>query len=304
MEGDLYTVLGVRRDATGSEIKQAFRRLARLLHPDRNQLDPAAAEERFKRVASAYEVLSDVRRRRLYDRSGERGPEGQPDSSAAAEGEPATAPGSVNGRRGPAAERRGFLNDLFGRSLRAARARRGANLSCSATLDLAEVVRGCEREVRVRGSDGAPDRVVRARIPSGVRDGERLRLRGLGRPGSRGGEPGDLLLTVHLRPHPHFSVEGVDLHLDLPVTPLEAYDGANVQIATPHGPMQVRVPARSQGGTTLRVPSRGVRRGTAEPGDLFLHLRVVLPTAEGLRDIYAHLDGAIREDVRQGLRSE
>ncbi len=303
VDGDLYSVLGVRRDASAGEIKQAYRHLARVLHPDHNGSDAAAAE-RFRRVSYAYEVLSDAAQRAIYDRYGEEGLGGATGGRPGAP--PVGSPGAAGARRaevGPSAGvGRTRVSEFFGGGRGGAASRRGGDLTCTAALDIAEAVRGCVREVRIKGSETASDRVVRVRIPPGVRTGERLRVPGLGRQGSRGGDPGDLWLVIRLRSHPHFFVEGGELHLRVPVTPLEAYDGASVEIPTPYGPAQVRVPARSQSGTKLRVRSRGLRRGREEAGDLILHLRVVLPTADGLGAVYGELDSAIGPGVRDGLR--
>jgi DnaJ-class molecular chaperone len=301
-DGELYSLLGVSRSATAIEIKRAYRRLAKLLHPDRNQAD-SEVEDRFRRVAHAYGVLSDARKRKIYDRCGEEGLGG---AGAPRSGSEATAEPTVGGRRrassGPAANvGQVTARELFGPSGGPA-PRQGANLSCVASLDLAEAVRGCVREVRIKGTNASPDRRVRVRIPAGVVGGERLRVRGLGRAGSRGGEPGDLFIVTRIRPHPYFFLEDGELHVHLPLTPLEAYDGAEIEVPTPHGPVQVRVPRRSQAGAQLRVRSRGIARGQSAPGDLRVHLRVVLPTVEGVREVYAKLDealvGAVREDLR------
>jgi curved DNA-binding protein len=171
-------------------------------------------------------------------------------------------------------------------------------------LELWEAVRGCERELRVKARRAGSPRLVRVRIPPGAQRGDRLKVRGLGREGSRGGEPGDLFLEIRVRDHEHFFLEGGELHAHLPITPLEAYAGATVAVPTPLGAVQVRVPPRSQPGMKLRVRGHGVRRGGGPLGDLILHLRVVLPTRDGLAALYRPLDEALGTSVRRGLRFE
>ena len=312
-QAELYTVLGVSRSASAEEIKQAYRRLARRLHPDRNADDPCAAES-FLLVTYAYGVLSDPRKRRRYDRMGEVGrrepPREGPPGDARSRAEPrAPAHEAQDAARVPGQptreEARGArFTGKSGGKRRFSLRRRGADLVCEVVLELWEAVRGCERELRVKVRRSASPRLVRVRIPPGAQRGDRLKVRGLGREGSRGGEPGDLWLDVRVRDHEHFFLEGGELHAHLPITPLEAYAGVTVPVPTPLGSVHVRVPPRSQPGMKLRIRGHGVRRGGAPPGDLILHLRVVLPTRDGLAALYQPLDEALGVGVRRGLRFE
>jgi curved DNA-binding protein len=293
--GELYTILGLSRGASAEEIKQAYRRLARRLHPDRNADDPVATE-RFRQVSQAYGVLSDERKRRIYDRRSRPPPRDATGAKARADepAEPETRP--VDGANAP--------DERAGRKRWGGIRRRGADLLSEVVVDLHEAVRGCERALRVKTGRSAVPRVVRVRIPPGVRPGEKLRVRGMGRPGARGGGPGDLWLRVRIRSHPHFFLERGELHGHLPVTPLEAYAGAVIEVPTPHGAIRVRVPPRSQPGTKLRVRELGIRRGHRTAGDLVLHLKVILPMSEGLVGLYRPLDEALGSGVRRGLRFE
>ncbi len=313
-DADLYTALGVGRGASAEEIKQAYRRLARLLHPDRNGDDPKAAD-RFRRISHAYAVLSDRRRRRLYDRFGEGGLRGSsarggterpdpagPDEASADVGSSGRASDQERRSEERDAPASTDFDELFRRMRRGRSRRRGADLVCEIFLELQEAVRGCVRELRVKGRAGAAPRMVRVRIPPGVQPGERLRLRGLGRPGARGGEAGDLWLRMRIRSHPCFFLERGELQAHLPITPLEAYAGATVTVPTPHGTVQVRVPPRSQSGMKLRVRGHGVRRGDGEAGSLILNLRVLLPTADGLGGIFQPIEAALGAEVRRSLR--
>lgn len=290
MPDDFYTRLGVARDASAQDIKKAYRRLAKELHPDRNPDDPSA-EEHFKSVKEAYEALSDPEKRKLYDRFGEMGlKEGfDPDMYAGGFGGAGPRPGSVNfeeifgggARGGSPFGGGGFtfnLEDLFGGGARGRaepRARKGPDLQSEITLDFVDALKGAERSLRFANFPSE----IRVRIPPGVREGSKVRLRGKGEAGVHGGPPGDLLLTVHVAPHPHFFWEegSDDLHLRLPLTPLEAVRGAKVPVPTLDGSVQLRIPAGSQTGDKLRLRGKGSPTRSGGRGDLIAHLEVRLP---------------------------
>ncbi len=288
-EPDPYEVLGVARAASPAEIKRVYRQLARELHPDRRPNDPAA-EERFKQVARAYQVLNDPRRRKLYDEFGAIGLKDGFDADAYRTWQERARAAGYGGRledlfRGGRSARidadvddlfGGRVDDLLGRR-RGRRVRRGRDLSCEIRLGFVEALRGMERKV-VRSAPGVAGRTLTARIPAGVRDGERVRLRGQGAPGTGGGGPGDLVLTVRVEPHPVLHREGDDLHLDLPVTVREAYRGARVVVPTLAGPVSLTIPAGTRGGCRLRLRGKGAPGRSGQPaGDLIVHLQIVLP---------------------------
>lgn len=319
MDPDLYAALGVSRGATRADIKKAYRRLARELHPDRRPGD-RAAEERFKRVSYAYQVLNDPQKRKLYDEFG---------SVGLREGFDATAyRGWQQRARGPQwssgleeilqqAQQQeggagglhdifsGRIEDLLGGRRRGRAGRRGRDLAASLSVGFVEALEGVEREITVAGPGGA--RTLKARIPAGVRDGEKLRLRGQGGPApGRRGESGDLILTVSVEEHPWFWREQNDLHLRLPVTPSEAYRGARVRVPTLAGDMSLSVPAGTQSGTKLRLRGRGApARGRGNgAGDLFVHVEVQLPPQGSARveELLEQLDEELGADVRADVR--
>ena len=294
-ERDFYKVLGLTRAASPQEIKTAYRALARDLHPDRNPGD-ARAEERFKTVAEAYGVLSDPKKKKLYDEFGESGlREGfDPDlARRAAAGRSAGFGGFGDMGFGPFGSGVGFDVEEI---LRQARARgpgrpatpRPRDAEAEITLDFLEALRGGEHELLLGGP--SEQRRLKIRVPPGVRDGEKLRLRGQGGVGRRGGPPPDLVLTIRVGSHPGLWFEDDGLHLELPIRPLEAFDGAKVGVSTPQGHVTVRIPAGCRSGQTLRLRGKGVARKPGATGDLFVHLVVQLPTAGG-------------EDIRRALEA-
>jgi curved DNA-binding protein len=299
---DLYAVLGLSKGASDAEIKKAYRKLARELHPDRNPNDPRA-EERFKEVSEAYQVLSDSKKRKLYDEFGEVGLKEGFDPEAYRQYQRARR-GGFGRRAGPGAGFRGGVEDIFGgagagvefdledlfggrggvgdmfggRGRTRARRAKGSDLHSEVTLEFAEALRGCERDLSFR-APGTKEglRSLRARIPAGAKDGDRIRLRGQGMEPPGGGAPGDMVLTVHVRDHPHFSRDGDDLHLSLPVTAAEAYRGARVGVPTPDGEVTLRIPAGTQGGSKLRLRGKGAPNRKGGRGDLIAHVQVQLP---------------------------
>jgi curved DNA-binding protein len=291
---DFYEILGVSRGASGDELKKAYRKLARELHPDRNP-DDKKAEERFKEVSHAYDVLSNEQKRKLYDEFGEMGLREGFDADAYRAA--AQRGGGFGGgfdfgdifsqaRRGGGGGQFEFnLEDLLGgrtgRGGPAAGAyvrmpRRGADLESEVTIDFRDAVLGCARELNLRSSEG--ERTLKVRIPAGVRNDGKIRLRGQGGKGSDGGPDGDLVLRVKVRKHPFFSMRGKQLHVKVPVTPLEAYAGAKVTVPTPEGSVQLTVPAGSQSGAKLRLRGKGIAQKDKPRGDLIAHLEVVLPS--------------------------
>lgn len=295
IEKDFYQVLGVPKDADQAAIKKAYRRLARDLHPDTNPGD-AKAEARFKEVGEAYSVLSDPEQRRQYDQvrafaaGGARfsGPAG-----GGAGGFEDIFGGLFGGgaRGGPGGTRvrytqgggGGFedvLGGLFGggggpAGFRAAR--RGADIAAATTLPFRQAAEGSTVTLTVDG------RTVNTRIPAGVRDGQKIRLRGKGRPGEGGGEPGDLVVTVHVEPHPVFSLDGRHVRVTVPVTFPEAALGTTIAVPTlDGGSVRLRVPAGTPSGRVLRARGKGLPAGGGKPaGDLLVTVQVVVPQKLG-----------------------
>ncbi len=311
---DLYEILGVSRTATAEEMKKAYRRLAKQHHPDVNPGNKRA-EEKFKEVTAAFDVLSDEKRRKLYDEFGADALRTGFDEKRAEEvrrwrrqGAP---PGGMPFDFGDFAtvdvgeygafDFGSIFGDLFGG--RGPRARRGpvpsagADAEAEIEITLRDAVVGAERDVRVNG------RTLRVRIPAGVSDGARIRLAGQGGPGPHGGRAGDLFLNVKLREHPHVRREGKDLVVDLPVTVPEAVNGAEVRLPTFEGPVKLRIPKGAQTGMRLRLRGKGLPdlRGGAR-GDLYAVVQVVLPPeSEALRKAARALEELYEGDPRAGI---
>ncbi len=302
MAEDLYAVLGVPKNADADTIKKAFRKLAAQLHPDKNPGN-AKAEARFKLVNRANEVLSDPKKRKLYDEFGEDGlregfdPErvrayrqwsnrqgrGRPDSTYGGPGGTVDLEdlfgGAAGGAGGPPGGGFGDLfGDFMGRGRRPRGPARGPDLESEITIDFAAGLRGATLELRPQGQGGEP---VTVRVPPGVGDGSRLRIAGQGAPSTSGGPRGDLLLTVRVTPHPFFRREGDDLHLDLPLTLAEAYHGAKVRVPTPENEVSLKVPPRTQSGQIVRLRGKGVAKKGKTTGDLYVHFLVRIPEDGG-----------------------
>lgn len=295
---DHYQTLGVARDASAADIKKAYRKLARRYHPDVSK--EKDAEERFKQVAAAYETLSDPDRRRAYDQLGRyrSGQEFRPPPDWERQF------GDVFG--GAEQEIPFDLGDLFAGFTGTRRAggrpgRRGRDIEATAHLDLVQVASGAEVTVPLApAAPGSEPRTVTARIPKGAVDGQKLRVKGKGAPGLRGGAAGDLYITVRLRPHPVFRADGHDLLLELPVTPAEAALGTMVEIPTLEQRIKVRIPAHCASGQRLRIAGRGLPKPDASHGDLIAQVKIVLPKTLSAREreLYEQLAAASDFDPR------
>jgi len=307
---DLYAVLGVPRTAAADEIKKAYRKLARKHHPDVNPGDKKA-EERFKVVSAAFEVLGDAKKRALYDEFGEDALRTGFDEAKArafhAYREQGFDPGTFRGGGFDPGDLGSMFESFFGGGGRGGRPRRGRPVAgedaeVAVEVDLREAVLGAEREIAV-DRHGTVSR-LRVKVPPGVETGSRVRLAGQGGHGARGGARGDLYLRVAVRPHPNVRLEGRDLFLDLPVTAAEALDGAELSVPTFDGPVKLKVPPGSQSGRKLRLRGRGLPHlGGAGRGDFHVVLQVVLPPpSEPARAAAAELQKLYPSDVRKDVR--
>lgn len=315
MAADFYEELGVAKTASEDEIKKAYRKLAAKLHPDKHPGDKKA-EARFKALNRAYQTLSDAKKRKLYDEFGEDGlREGFDPDAARAYRRAAGAGGRVRYTRTPGGpggygfeevfttEGGGFgdfIGDLFGGRGRARRgAMRGSDVMSEVTVDFLSALRGAELKLRVQ--DGGEE--VTVRVPAGAGEGDKVRVPGHGAPGAFGGPPGDLILLIHVQPHPVFERDGLDLHLDLPITPAEAYRGAKVRVPTPAGDVNLTVPKHAQSGQVARLKGKGVKRGN-RTGDLYVRFLIKLPDAESteIEKAIDALERATTSDVRAGIR--
>jgi DnaJ-class molecular chaperone len=312
---DFYQILGVSRDVSPAELKKAYRQLARKLHPDRNP-DDKEAEERFKDVSSAYTVVSDPEKRKLYDEFGEMGlregfdPEAYQTATQGAGGFGGFDFGDIFGGGAPGGGRAGHVEfnfeDLLGgraasRGSYVRAPQKGADVSSEVTIEFRDAVLGCMKELSLRSVEG--ERTLKVRIPPGVRNDGKIRLRGQGGLGAYGGPAGDLVLTVKVKKHPYFSIRGRQLHVRVPVTPLEAYNGAKVSVPTPEGSVQLAIPAGSQNGAKLRLRGKGVQRKGKPQGDLIAHLEIVMPEGhsdeveEALKTVEEAFVGDPREEL-------
>lgn len=301
---DYYEVLGVPKTATQAEIKKAYRRLARELHPDTNK-DPAA-EKRFKEANEAHAVLSDAEKRRHYDELGSNwgayqqagyGSGGATDWAGFGGAPGGTrwtyrtvSPDEVGGfsdffrtffsadAGGFGAPRGGSAGGFegqfdFGRGQSAPRQMRAPQATAEAQITLAEATRGATRMVDVDG------RRLEVKIPAGVADGARIKLRGGGLR-ANGGSAGDLLITVRIAPDTRFERHGADLHTELPITLAEALLGGEVRVGTPTGSVKLRIRPNTQNGQLIHIPGRGMPKRGGGKGDLVVRARVVLPRLE------------------------
>jgi curved DNA-binding protein len=315
MATDLYKELGVSKSAGPDEIKKVYKKLAGQLHPDRNPGDQKV-EARFKAVNRAYQVLKDPEKRRLYDEFGEESlREGFNPAATRAYRDAAHAAGARRARGGglnfedfgPAAGGgAGGIGDLFGDLFGGGRGPRrgapqsvkGADVTSEVAIDFVSAIRGAE--LRLKLQDGGDD--VTVRVPAGAGEGDKVRVAGHGAPSMMGGPAGDLVITVHVHPHPFFERDGLDLYLNLPITVAEAHRGAKVRVPTPDGPVTLSVPKHAQSGQEMRLKAKGVKRGPKQ-GDLYVRFLVKLPAkdSEEIEEAVTVLESAMTGDVRGGI---
>lgn len=277
---NLYESLGVAEDATTDEIRAAYRKLAIRYHPDKNPGD-TQAEERFKELTQAYEVLSDPKKRKSYDARLRGGFGGFGDL------------GDLFGDFGSFSiedilQRHSHIFGGFGVPFHARQVRRrGQDVQAEMQVGFVTAARGGKVEVQLnQPSLTGPGKLVDVTIPAGAEDGTALRLGGLGQAGLRGGPPGDLILRLRVAPHPHLRREGDDVHVDLPVSAPTAVLGGKVPVRTLDGEGTVRVPPGTSSGTMLRLRGQGIRRG-----DLLAHIQVQVPAepTDEQKELYERL---------------
>lgn len=313
---DYYKILGVSKTATADEVKQAYRRLARKYHPDVNPNDKAA-EEKFKDINEAYEVLSDPSKRRQYDQFGQYYQQGGFRSSRDAytySSSPFSQDFGGSGFGGSGVDFsqfddfQDFIDQLLGR-VRSQTTDRSSGFSgatgntsydAEATIQISipEAFEGGKRRLRVGG-----DRVLEVNIPPGITPGKRIRLRGQGHPNPNGGA-GDLYLKIELKDHPFYRLEGFDVYCDLPISPSEAVLGAQVEVPTLDGVVKLRIPPGMQPGRKLRLAERGFPKGNGERGDFYVVVQIHLPTqiSEEERELYEKLQRVQSYDPRATLK--
>jgi len=317
---DYYKIMGVARDATEAQIKQAYRKLARKYHPDVSK--EKDAEARFKEVGEAYEVLKSPEKRAAYDQLGSGLRAGEEFRPPPDWGSGFEFSGAGPGGGAHHADYSDFFESLFGAAARgsARRGRRGFDTGrgedhhARVLLDLDATLHGGSRtftlrvpEIDAQGHVVAKERVLNVQVPKGILPGQTIRLAGQGAPAPGGegaagqGTPGDLYIEVEFQPHPLYRIDGRDLYLDLPVAPWEAALGATVKTPTPTGAVDLKIPAGAHAGSKLRLKGRGIP--ASPPGDFYVVVQIALPAAsdEKAKAAYRALADALPFNPRASL---
>jgi DnaJ-class molecular chaperone len=318
MAEDYYQRLGVSKKASDEEIKKAYRKLAKKYHPDVNPGNKQA-EEKFKQVGEAFDVLGDSKKRKLYDEFGDDAAKlgwdekkaeqyrqyRQPRSSGNGRGAQGMPFNFDFGAQGSSAEGFDFesiLGEMFNAQARGRRrgAMPGADVTARFPVTLEEAVKGGERSFSL-----STGKNLTVKIPPGVATGSKIRLQGQGEPGDHGGPPGDLFLEIEVAPHPLVRREGDDLYMDLPITVQEAMVGADVRVPTFFGSGVITLKPATQSGTKVRLKGKGAPSLTGgAPGDMYLVVQVRVPehVDAGLKKAAEALDTGYKHDVRSGLK--
>lgn len=311
---DYYEVLGIGKGASADELKKAYRKLARKYHPDLNKNDPQT-EAKFKEVQEAYDTLTDPKKKSSYDQYGHAGVDSEAAARAAAAAAAAghgsggfrystQTPGGATvdfgnvdlsdlfeqmsgqgrrrgakrgGRRGPMGG--GMGGGGFGgfEDLAPEQAPAGNDLQHEITLSFLDAVKGTTLDLRLNQADGSGSQTISVKIPAGVDEGSKIRVRGKGHVSQYGGEPGDLIITTRINPHAYFQRQGNDILLDLPISVGEAANGVTVSVPTLDGPVELRVPAGIGSGKKLRVKGRGILQRDGNRGDQYCRIVIQVP---------------------------
>lgn len=305
MARDYYQVLGVSRTATADELRKAHRALARKLHPDVNKAPDA--QKQFAEVQHAYDILSDAEKRTLYDQFGEAGISGAGAGAGAGPGGHAAGGAGAGGPGGFGNIDEEQLRDIFeqhfggggfggfggfgagggggsggrrsgARGSGRTRKSRGEDIEAEVHVAFETAALGGNAAIRLEGGAGSADKTITVKIPAGVGEGSVVRLRGQGHAGHGGGEAGDLLMTIHVAPHPWFTRDGLDLSVHIPVSIVECALGASVDVPLLRGHATVQVPAGTSSGKRIRLAGQGIANPKGEKGNLYAVIDVVAPT--------------------------
>jgi len=312
-EKDYYDILGVKKSASDDELKKAYRNLAKKFHPDKNKGNKDA-EAKFKEISEAYSVLGDKEKREQYDRLGREAfnfggagganPFGGFDFSQFTRA--AGGGGRTRTRRTSSSSSGGFtdiLSDLFGGGGFEAGPERGSDVEAEVTIDFRDAILGTTMELTMSAGGGGAEK-IKVKIPEGVADGQRIRLRGKGTPGMQGGPAGDLNLLVHVRSHPLFQRDGHDIRIDLPITVGEAIRGGEVEVPTIHGPVRARIPAGTSSGRTFRISGKGVKKKGGEHGDHYYRVMITVPKHVADSDaVVDAIEASYDENPRAALKT-
>lgn len=301
MTGDPYKTLGVAKSASASEIKRAYRKLARTYHPDVN--DSPDAETRFRAINAAYDLLKDHEARAAYD-TGE-----TPTGHGRAASDGGSWPGGFDFSRHPGGQGAPFAEifETFGRTggFSGASGAFAADQHVRIQIPLEDAFRGAVREIHLQqpridsqGQVVLEDRLISVAVPAGILPGQLLRLSGKGLTAQEGAPPGDLIVEVAFAPHPTYRIDGKDLHLDLPLAPWEAALGTKLAVPTPGGNVTLTVPQNARSGQKLRLKGRGLPANP--PGHIYVTLRIVNPDASSAeaQKMFRHMESAFDFDPR------
>jgi DnaJ-class molecular chaperone len=293
-----YKTLGVAHNASEKDIKKSYRKLAHKYHPDRNS-GHKGAEAKFQSINAAYEVIGDKDKRKLYDEFG------APSLQSGFNADQARRYGSMgsgdsffqNGQGG------GGFEDIFSRLFQGGagqaprqRARRGRDTQCQLSIDFLTSIKGGSKTLHIGGE------IIEVDVPAGIRSGQKIRLAGKGGSGTYGAPDGDLKIEIKVLDHPVFKRDGADIHFDVPVTMLELVIGAPISVDVPDGSIELNIPPLSQNGRKLRVKGLGVPARDGSRGNLYIHLKLVLPETDDARLV--ELAGDIDKLYKRRPRSE
>ena len=295
MDKDYYKIMGVAPDASEKEIKTAYRKLARKYHPDISQED--SAEERFKEMGEAYEVLRDPVKRAEYDQYLKNKDFNQRQRAEFHEYH------SGANRQQHTEFNSDFFESLFGHARYQQQPMTGQNYVGKVCISVNEGFNGSERSVEVRVVLNAETKIqtLKVKIPAGVKSGQQIRLTGQGAPGINGGARGDLYLTIEVMKHPLFDVIDSDIYLTLPITPWEAALGASITVPTLAGKIDLKIPAGSQGGQKLRIKDRGLPG--KKPGNQYVLLKIITPpaTSDAAKALYKKMAETLPFNPREQM---